>query len=256
MNIIHNCGYTEINTNDVILSYNDIVHLHGEVMANWEHPRGYYKGPQLDRMLNVDAAVAFYDNFQKASMIYLLPVMPFDCISIKMGFEALCPPGLGLPRYAMIARVLMEILPKILPHFDTQITLLITMTCMEAGNGYDLLWRILMLTILGFDPTIPVTLLDWQDEDIFKFVTSFFLYFRLQAKKGVINDDRNHGTTFLNVVLDPAYTNVITTLLTCINNYFAPEDEGYLSINLCVMGLASQLHQNVQTRARAVVPCT
>jgi hypothetical protein len=135
MAIIHNCGYTELNTNDVILSYKDIVHLHGGVMENWEHPRGYYKGPQLDRItkkglplfprleaLNVNAVVAFYDNFQKVLMIYLLPVMPFDCICIKMGLEALCPPGLGLSCYAMIAWVLMEILPKVLPCFDMQIT--------------------------------------------------------------------------------------------------------------------------------------
>jgi hypothetical protein len=186
-------------------------------------------------------------------MIYLLPVMPFDCISIKMGFEALCPPGLGLPWYATIAWVLMEILPKILPRFDTQITLLVTMTCMESGNGYNLLWQILMLTVLGFDPTIPVMLPAWKDEDIFKFATLFYLYFWLQAKKGVVNDDRIRSTTFLNAVLDPAYTDVITTLLTCINNYFAPEDEGYLPINLCIMGLASH-HHNVQTRAHAVVP--
>jgi hypothetical protein len=118
MAIIHNCGYTELNTNNVILSYNDIVHLHGEVMENWEHPRGYYKGPQLDRItkkglpsfpclkaLNADAAMAFYDNFQKASMIYLLPVMLFDCICIKMGFEALCLPGLRLPCYAINDRL-------------------------------------------------------------------------------------------------------------------------------------------------------
>jgi hypothetical protein len=153
MAIIQNCGNTELNANNVILSYNNIVHLHGEVMENWEYPRGYYKGPQLDRItkkglplfprlkaLNLDAAMAFYDNFQKALMIYLLPVMPFDCICIKMGFEVLCPPGLGLPCYAMITWVLMEILPKVLPRFDMQITSLITMTCMESGNGYDLLW--------------------------------------------------------------------------------------------------------------------
>jgi hypothetical protein len=174
MDIIHNCRYTELNTNNDILSYNDIIHLHGEVVENWKHPWGYYKGPQLDRItkkglplfprleaLNVDAAVAFYDNFQKAS-IYLLPVMPFDCICIKMGFEVLCPPGLGLPCCAMIAWVLMEILPKFLPCFDTQITSLITMTCMELENGYDLLWQVLMLTVPGFDPTISVMIPVWQ----------------------------------------------------------------------------------------------
>jgi hypothetical protein len=37
--------------------------------------------------------------------------MPFDCISIKMGYKALCLPGLGLPCYAVIAWVLIELLP-------------------------------------------------------------------------------------------------------------------------------------------------
>jgi hypothetical protein len=59
---------------------------------------------------------------------------------------------------------------------------------------------------------------------------------------------------FLNAVLDLAYTDVITTLLTCINNYYVAEDKGYLPNHLCIMGLASQLHKNVQTRAHAVVP--
>jgi hypothetical protein len=99
---------------------------------------------------------------------------------------------------------------------------------------------------------IPV----WQDEDIFEFAASICLYFWLQAKKGVVNDNRSRSTTFLNVVLNPAYTNVITTLLTCINNYYIAEDKGYLPNHLCVMGLASQLHKNVQTRACAVVPCS
>jgi hypothetical protein len=109
---------------------------------------------------------------------------------------------------------------------------------MESGNGYNLLWRVLILTVPGFDPTIPVTIPVWQDEDIFEFVTSFCLYFWLQAKKGVVNDDRSCSTTFLNAVLNPAYTNVITTLLTCINNYYIADDEGYLPNHLCVIVLS------------------
>ncbi len=153
MKIVHNCGFTKLNTNDVIMSYNEIIHLHTEFLAHWEHPGQYYSGPQVDRILDkgislfprlttltVDATVEFYNNLHKTSLIYLLPVIPFDCISIKMGFVALCPTGLGLPRYAIIARILMEVLPKLLPQTDTQVTLLITMTRMESGNGYDLLW--------------------------------------------------------------------------------------------------------------------
>ncbi len=56
------------------------------------------------------------------------------------------------------------------------------------------------------------------------------------------------------MVLEPAYTDVITTLLTCINNYYSTDDEGYLPIHLCVMGLAAQLHKTAGKRASAVVP--
>jgi hypothetical protein len=128
MKIVRNCGFTKLNTNNVIMSYNNIIHLHTKILAHWEHLRQYYSGPQVDRILDkgissfprlttltVDATMEFYDNLHKTLLIYLLPVIPFNCISIKMGFEALCPPGLGLPRYAIIARVLMEVLPKLLP---------------------------------------------------------------------------------------------------------------------------------------------
>jgi hypothetical protein len=69
------------------------------------------------------------------------------------------------------------------------------MNCMESGNGYNLLWQILVLMVPGFDPTIPVMIPVWQDDNIFEFATSFSLYFRLQAKKGVIYDDRTRSTT-------------------------------------------------------------
>jgi hypothetical protein len=37
--------------------------------------------------------------------------MPFDAVSLKLGFEGLCPPGLGVDRYASIAAALMEVIP-------------------------------------------------------------------------------------------------------------------------------------------------
>ncbi len=104
--------------------------------------KGLLSFPHFER-LTVKAAVEFYVNFHKTLMLYLLPVMPFDCINIKMGFEALCPPGLGLPRYVLIARALMEILPCLLPRGDTQVTFLVNVTRMASKNGYDLLWDLL-----------------------------------------------------------------------------------------------------------------
>ena len=198
--------------------------------------------------------VEFYDSFHKTAVIYLLPVVPFDCVSIKMGFEALCPPGLGIPRYATIARVLMELLPRLLPRTDTQVSSIVNMVRMESGNGYDLLWRIMALSVPGFDPTIQVKPPLWMDDDVFEFALSFLLYFRLLAKKGVVQDDRTQSISFLNAIGDPAYADAITTLYTCVTNYTSGLDDGYLPASLCVMGLATQLHNNARTRAQAVIP--
>jgi hypothetical protein len=189
----------ELNSTDIIKSYNDIIYHHTEVLDHWEHPRGLYRGPQINRILEkglptfphlthltVSYTVKFYDSFQKTSTIYLLPVMPFDCISLRTGFEALCPPGLGIQQYATITRVLMEILPKILPHSYTQINLIVNIVCMDSRNGYEIMWCVLKLLVPGFDPAIPVKLLCWGNNNIFTFALSFTLYFCLQAKKGVI----------------------------------------------------------------------
>jgi hypothetical protein len=123
--------------------------------------------------LDVESVVEFYDIFHKTLLIYLLPVMLFDCISITMGYKALCPPDLGLRWYSAIARVMMEILPCLIPWTDMQISSLISMVCMELNNSYNLLRRILELTVPGIDPAIPVKIPKWQNDDIFDFAIAF-----------------------------------------------------------------------------------
>jgi hypothetical protein len=76
------------------------------MLKNWEHNRGYFKAPQLEKILekgfqsfphlilfDVELTVEFYDAFHMTLFLYLLPIMSFDCISIKMGYKALCLPG-------------------------------------------------------------------------------------------------------------------------------------------------------------------
>jgi len=108
--IIHNCGYTAINSVDVISSYNKIILVHESVMTKWVGP--FTVGPQIDRILEkglvslprlqsleVESAVEWYNTLQKTLMIYLVPITPLDCVMIKMSYEALCIPGTGLTRY-------------------------------------------------------------------------------------------------------------------------------------------------------------
>jgi hypothetical protein len=138
--------------------------------------------------------------------------MPFDSINLHMGFEGLCPLGLGLPQYAKIATVLMEVLPRLLPDMDSQVTSLMIVVRAELNNGYNLLWRVLELIVPGVDPPLQLSAPAWMGDDIFDFCLLFVLYFRLQLKRGLNHDDRTKSLTFLQTVWEPAYVDVLTTL--------------------------------------------
>ena len=110
---IKNCGYTAINLDDIILCYRDIIHLHRKTLE-----RIMEKAMPLFQKLNgvtMADLVHFYDNFQKTGSIYLLPIMPFDAVNLDLGFEGLCPPGLGVDWYASIVAAIMEVIPRLLP---------------------------------------------------------------------------------------------------------------------------------------------
>jgi hypothetical protein len=257
----------EVNTTDVLHSFQDIILLHKSVYYHWVHPRTQYEGPQLDRIyekgiatfpwlttLDIFLVVDFYDKLHKTTLAYLLPIMPFDCVSIRMGFKALCPPGLRVPKYVMIACILLEVLPELLPKNDLQITTIITLARMESNNGYVLLWKVMALVVPGFNPAIPVRILTWQDKDIFKFASAFTLFYRHHAKKGVYHDDHTRSITFLQAVMEPAYVDGVASLLTCVANYYVSMDNRYLPSHLCIMGLATQPHKNAATRAMTALP--
>ena len=97
----------------------------------WVNPRTMQSGPSVERILDkglvmfpilasmdVAAAVEFYYQLQKTSALFLLPLMLFDAVNLHMGFESLCPPGLGLPWYVKYAKVMMEVIPHLLPTYD------------------------------------------------------------------------------------------------------------------------------------------
>jgi hypothetical protein len=148
----------------------------------------------------------------------------------------------------------MEVLPCLLPDTDSQVTSLVTVVRAESNNGFDLLWRVLELAVPGFDPSLQINAPVWMGDDIFDFCLDFVLYFRLQAKKGLVHDERTKSIMFLQAVREPAYVDVITTLNAHIDTYLSKHDFGYLPPNLCMMGLATQMHKNARARVRDVVP--
>jgi hypothetical protein len=129
--IIPNCGYKSIHVDhpdDILLCFNEIILIHKVVVQGWRNPRTQFCGPVVEYILektlpifprlhslDVADAVKFYDGLQKISMRYLLPLMPFDSVCLAFGFEGLCPPGLGIVKYAAISSAWMDVLPRILP---------------------------------------------------------------------------------------------------------------------------------------------
>ena len=268
MQFVHSCGYgSSISDTDVVTAYGEIILLHTSTMERWENVRTQQHGPQLERIIekglaslprlpgfSMEEIIDFYDKLQPVSTLYLLPIIPFDCINITMGYEALCPPGLGKRRYATIGRVLLEVLPRILPKLHSQVNTIITMVRQESNNGYDLLWRILELGVPGFDPSVPIRVPIWRDDDIFDFANAFCLYYRLLAKKGMLYDDRARSVTFLQAITAPAYVDAANTILINVHNYFGSGYDTTLPPALCIMGIANQLHEQSVKRAAAIVP--
>jgi hypothetical protein len=159
--------------------------------------RGLAVFPKL-HSLEVHDAVEFYDKLQELSAAYLLPLMPFDAICLEFNFKGLFIPGLGVDRYAECASALMEILPCLLPTSSSEISAKVSSVWMESKNGYDLLWRVLELTVAGFDPTLPLEQPRWKwDMDILEFCHRCELYCRLQAKRKVYFSSRHRTGIFL-----------------------------------------------------------
>ncbi len=107
--------------------------------------------------------VQFYDNFQKTGRVYLLPVMPFDAVNLKLGFDSLCPPGLDIDRYASIAAAMMEVVPRLLSDHIARLTTTIATVRGDSNSGFDLMWRLMALAVPGFDPAQHVLAPVWDD---------------------------------------------------------------------------------------------
>jgi len=147
----------------------------------------------------MEEMVDFYDCLQEVGSNYVIALMPFDAIVLLNCFEGLCPPGLGLLRYAAMSKALMELLPWLIPAtLSPQIGAAIASIRHKTGNGYNFLWCLLALLVPGFDPTIPIQAPIWSEVmDIFLFAQEYLLFFRLQTKLNFHCNDRTHSGLFL-----------------------------------------------------------
>jgi hypothetical protein len=174
-------------------------------------------------------AVEFYDKFQELSHAYLIPLMPFDAIRLGNNFEGLFVPGLGMQRYHEYTSALFELLPRLLPTSNAEVQAKLSSVRVKSKNGYDLLWRVLKLTVLVFDPTVPLQQPTWDhDTNVLELGRRFELYFRLLSKKHVFINTRDHTTMFLKAIAASEYADIVTTLQSNIDSYSHDNDESFL----------------------------
>jgi hypothetical protein len=198
--------------------------------------------------------VDFYDRFQELSPSHLLALIPFDGIMLKNRFEGLCVPGLGTRRYTTCSHVLMDFLPCLIPGtLSSQLNATLAAVCNKSNNRFDYLWRVLELTVPGFDPVVPIQTPLWSDSDnIFHFSQAYLLYFRLQAKMHFHYTDRVRSSTFLRAIQHSDYADTVTTLQSHVNSYREDFDTGFLPPHRWLHGLAESIHLNALTRLRDI----
>jgi len=202
----------------------------------------------------VDDVVGLYDRLQEVSMGYCLALMPFDAMVLKNRFEGLCPPGLGLIRYAAMSKGFMELLPWLVPvTLSPQVSAALAAVRYESNNGYEYLWRVSELAVPRFDPTVSITVPSWVNaDDIFHFAQAYLLYFRLQAKVNFHYDDRTRSGIFLRAVQFSEYADTVTTLQSHVNSFRDKYKDPYLPPHLRLHGLATSINQNAQARLRDI----
>jgi len=190
----------------------------------------------------------FYDRLQEVSLNHLLALIPFDAIMLQYRFEGLCPPGLGVTRYGAMSKALMELLPRLIPgSTSSPINAALASVQYESNNGYDYLWRVLELTVPGFDPANSIMVPVWSGmDDIFSLAQEFLLYFHLQEKLNFHFDDRRRSNIFLRAIQSSQFADTVTVLQSQINSFRFEYDDGFLPPHLCLHGLATSIHQNTQ----------
>ena len=79
----------------------------------------------------------------------------------------------------------------VIPSEATRINSVSRMVGNNSGNGYELLWNILALTLPAFDPMRCAHVPSWEEQDncVHNFADAALLYFQLQKKRGNLIDE-------------------------------------------------------------------
>ncbi len=148
---------------------------------------------------------------------------------------------------------MMEVLPRLIPTSYSKVQAKLSSIWVESRNGYDLFWRVLELTVPGFDPTVPLEQprLD-HDMDILEFGRQHELYFQLQAKQNVYITSQHCTCIFLRAVSSSKYADIVSTLQLNIDTYRHPDNKIFFPKHFRLTNLAMLIHNNAKAHMHNV----
>ena len=151
--VLSKIGYNKISSSEVVSCHNDIIAVHRRILELWHNPVLHTFGPQVGRIITkslkvlplldsttMEKVVDFYDHLQESTTGHVIAIIPFDAIMLSNRFEGLCVPALGIRRYQLMGRALMELLPRLIPGtLSPQINAALSSVRYKSNNGYDYL---------------------------------------------------------------------------------------------------------------------
>ena len=182
----------------------------------------------------------FYDRLQESTTALVIALMPFDAIMLTNRFKGFCVPALGIRRYQLMGRALMELFPRLIPDsLSPQINAVLSSIRYESNNGYDYLWHVIELTVPGFDPVVPIQIPAWSNaDDVFSFAQMYLLYFRLQSKQNFHYNNRTHSSIFLCAIQFSDFADTVTNTFCRVSNLKTGPIESRSMTALMVVKLA------------------
>jgi hypothetical protein len=115
------------------------------------------------------------------------------------------------------------------------------------------LWRILEITVAGFNPTLPLEQPQWsRDMDILEFGHRHELYFRLQAKQNVYFSSRHRTGIFLRAMASSKYVDIVTNIQANIDAYRNPDNNTFLPQHFRLTNVTALIHNSAKARVQDI----
>ena len=193
--------------------------------------------------LHMDSLVDFYTFFQFQVLSCNIAITPFDAIVLRWKHIGLCPPGVGSRKYIPMAKALFVVLTRLLPIDDPNVSSRIGLIQHDSQDGYKLLWQILSLSLPGFSSTVIPKFPRWSNvRDVTMFAKLVTLHFRLIAKKGNYQTEKEKSLLYLRGIQEHSLQGTISSLVTAIDSHQNQEfDDEYLPENLTIAYLAQRI---------------